>query len=299
MPWLALLLVCCVGLTGCLPPEVAKQIPFDIPGVTPPKEATEAEEEGAEEEAPEAEAKPVKHKPEKPPAFKPNQTLTTALDDGLTLSTHLFKPSEAGEKAIWLIPPLGSRYQEWQALIKPALAKGYTVLVTDLRGQGQSSRFANGQSVSWRLFTADDWPKLHQDLVKQLAAWGKTPPVPVKNWVLVAGATSSVVAGQVLAHWPVERPKLWVPRLLGVAFWAPRLKVKKLDATDGMLKLNAPLLLLGNPADNLSADAWRVMPKLADGDIQAIDITGGRPADTGSLLLDQGLPHFWQWAEKL
>jgi pimeloyl-ACP methyl ester carboxylesterase len=300
MHWLALLLIGCMGLTGCLPPELAKQIPFDIPGITPAKEAAEdaAEEEEEEEEAPAAPVKP-KHAAPKMVALKPDQILSSLLDDGLKLSTHVFKPVKAGNTVIWLIPPLGNRYQDWEALIKSALAKGITVLVTDLRGQGQSSRFDNGQSVSWRLFTPEDWPKLHQDLLKQLTVWGKTPPLQARNWVLVSGSTGSVVAGQLLAHWPAERPKLWVPQLMGVAFWSPRLKVKKLDATDGLLKLNAPLLLLGNPNDTLSADAWRVMPKLANGDIQTRDVTQGKPADTGSLLLSAGLPHFWQWVETL
>jgi pimeloyl-ACP methyl ester carboxylesterase len=296
-----LLLVLVVPLTGCIPTELAKQLPFPIPGVAIPEETEAAE----EEEPDETEIKAVK-KPKKPvvEALKPT-THVTRLPNGLKIATHQFTPpapldpgkslpDDPGKPVLWIIAPVGSRYHDWDLFIRAAMGKGYTLLYTDLRGQGSSSQLANGTTLSWRLFTPTDWNQLHLDIVQLLDSWRKTPLLKAPNWVVVSAGTGAIVTGQVLEAWPKPQKGVFSPKLTGVVFWSPRLKGKGQDATDGLLSLKAPLLLLGNPNDPLSTDAWRVMPKLAEGPVQTVPLG---PADAGSLMLKEGLPHVWPWLE--
>jgi alpha-beta hydrolase superfamily lysophospholipase len=415
-----------VNSTGCIPPELAKQLPFPIPGVTPPPTEAGAEEgEDAEAEESSEEAPPIKpashaHKP-KPPTFK-GKPFTTVLSDGLILTSYVFEPGmplpvnptahaplaqatphgaashapklpigqavklvlhqaepnkplqhpmNQGSKGhapqdqaskgahsghghasqpqashsqanqhhsnkslieshrhkppvnhatevkshavksshtkplIWIWPSTSGRYQEYAYLISMLSHKGYQVIFTDPRGQGLSGRYQNGQTLSWRLFTPEDWQKLPKDMTELMTQWGKHAPVKLPNaaktltqLVIIASGTGCTTTASALAQWPVNRPKQPVPALRGVAFYSPRLKAKGLDATTGMLTLQAPLQMFGDPRDALVADAWRVMPKLVQGPV-ATTLIKPPHAETGQLYVNEQTTTLLNWLNHL
>jgi pimeloyl-ACP methyl ester carboxylesterase len=301
-PVLIGLFLSCLMVTGCIPPELAKQIPFPIPGVTPPPEGTDeaaAEaEEGEEGEPPLPKKKP---KP-KPKPVLVGQTLRTVLPtEGLQLASHVFAPPAgvaSKPTVLWVLPPVGARHPELETALLYFTRQGYTVVVTDLRGQGQSSQFADGASVSWRLFTPEDWPKLPTDLHEVLQTWAVKPPPALaplwqRPWVVIAEGTSAPVAAMVAGHWPKPLPKKPLPALGGLVLWTPRLKYKGLDATDALLALKVPLVLTGDKAQPLSGDAWRVMPKLVQGPVFLKPCVTAPHAGVGSAYMGCGYATVW------
>jgi len=72
----------------------------------------------------------------------PTQRVTLRTDDGLTLSAQWYEPSSQPAPAVILVHMLHRSRRDWEAFAHRLAGEGIGALAIDLRGHGESQRFA-------------------------------------------------------------------------------------------------------------------------------------------------------------
>jgi pimeloyl-ACP methyl ester carboxylesterase len=80
----------------------------------------------------------------------------TSTVDGYTLAYNIYK-SKPGSPAVILLHMLRRSKSDWDSIAKWLQTNGYTVIVPDLRGHGQSAG-------NWEQFTPEDFNKMTYDV---------------------------------------------------------------------------------------------------------------------------------------
>ena len=91
------------------------------------------------------------------------RALTIPSTNGVALSATAFLPSTTRPPGIVLLHSLGTDRAEWSAFARRAQEEGYLSLAIDLGGHGES-QIVNGEQRPFRSFTADEWPRLADDV---------------------------------------------------------------------------------------------------------------------------------------
>ncbi len=106
-------------------------------------------------------AQPTQPTIQQPPLKQPTTSselpkALTSTQDGYTLAYNIYK-NKPGSPAVILLHMLRRTRNDWDSVAKWLQKSGYTVIVPDLRGHGQSTG-------NWEQFTPDDFNKMTFDV---------------------------------------------------------------------------------------------------------------------------------------
>ncbi len=176
------------------------------------------------------------------PPSEPFQTV--ARSDGLRLSGWLFRGTPEPTPAVLLLHMLGGRKEDWLPLVTPLQMAGYTVLVFDLRGSGETGG-------------APDWALARQDVADMMDALRGIDGVDPQRLGLVG---ASIGANLALNDCAVD---LFCQV---VAALSPGLDYRGVTTEGAVAQLgDRPLLLVAGVGDVTSATSAQALDRLATG----------------------------------
>lgn len=188
------------------------------------------------------------------PAAAPVQ-VTFTTDDGVTIGATLHPGATPRAPAVVLVHQLGSTRAEWDPLVaqlsqRPAL----TLLAIDMRGHGESTHAANGRTLDFNQFGADDWRATAKD-VRAAVDWltHAAPVHPAK----IAACGASIGSSAVIAAAADD------PRIVAVVALSPGRAYHGFDAVTPATHLgDRPLFAIAAHDETDSIDMAGTLARL-------------------------------------
>ena len=174
-----------------------------------------------------------------PPPLKPltgplpSGTATT--QDGHTIAYQIY-PSKAGSPAVILLHMLRRSRTDWDSIAKWLQKNGYTVIVPDLRGHGQSSG-------NWEKFTPEDFNKMTFDVAAMKSVL-ENQGADVKRLAIIGASIGANVAFNYAATDPDVKT---------VVLLSPGLEYKGVQT--GNTKFGRPFLAVASKDDQYGAQS--------------------------------------------
>ena len=187
--------------------------------------------------------------------FSAPENFTLAAVDGIQLAATFYPVPADKPPGLILVHMLGADRRVWESFARRAQGLGYACLAFDLRGHGESTLW-NGQRLSYRNFSTQDWLAAAQDIdaAKQaLIAHGANP----RN-IALAGA--SIGANLALTYAQDHKD---IPALILVS---PGLDYKGVKTESAITAYGErPVLLLTAEGDSYSAASCAALKRAASG----------------------------------
>jgi pimeloyl-ACP methyl ester carboxylesterase len=100
-----------------------------------------------------------------PETLPPPREIAFTTEDGAQLAATLQPAARPDAPLVILVHQIGSTRAEWEPLLgRLRLAPSIATLALDLRGHGASTATADGETLAWRDFDADAWPRTASDV---------------------------------------------------------------------------------------------------------------------------------------
>jgi esterase/lipase len=181
--------------------------------------------------------------PQQPPLKQPTsgelpKALTSTID-GYTIAYNIYK-NKPGSPSIILLHMLRRTKSDWDSIAKWLQESGYTVIVPDLRGHGQSAGH-------WEQFTPDDFNKMAYD-VAAIKSVLQNEGANVKKLAIVGASIGANVALNYAANDQDVRT---------VVLLSPGLEYRGVSTAN--TRYNKPFLVVASKDDEYSAQSAQVI----------------------------------------
>lgn len=163
----------------------------------------------------------------------PSGTATTT--DGQTIAYQIY-PNKAGSPAVILLHMLRRTRTDWDSIAKWLQKNGYTVIVPDLRGHGQSTG-------NWEQFTPEDFNKMAFDVAAMKSVL-ENQGADVKRLAIIGASIGANIAFNYAASDPDVKT---------VVLLSPGLEYKGVLA--GSTRFNKPFMVVASRDDEYGAQS--------------------------------------------
>lgn len=185
----------------------------------------------------------------------PGEDLTFSSADGVRIAATYYPPRAPHAPALLLTPMLGAKRDSWAAFALRAQRSGYACLALDLRGHGASVS-KNGEPLSYRSFSKQDWRDAAQDLdaaKRTLIARGAPA-----DGVVTIGAD---IGASLSLHYAAANSDI-----AAVVMISPAMECKGIDAAAEIAAYGKrPILLIGAEQDAYAAQTCLTLKQIAPG----------------------------------
>ena len=174
--------------------------------------------------------------PVQAPPLKPVNELPKALTsttDGYSIAYNIYK-SKPGSPAVILLHMLRRTKSDWDTIAKWLQTNGYTVIVPDLRGHGQSAG-------NWEQFTPEDFNKMTLDVAA------------IKSVLANEGAQKIAIIGASIGANIAFNYASTDQDVKTIILLSPGMDYKGVSITD--TRFNKPFLVVASKDDEYSAQS--------------------------------------------
>jgi alpha-beta hydrolase superfamily lysophospholipase len=180
------------------------------------------------------------------------ERISFVTDDGVTIVGE-YRAADGADKFALFLHAMPMNRASWASLAEALSTRGFSTLAIDLRGHGESTRGANGETLDYKNFSEDRHQEMIRDVEAGVRALMERGAVPARLALIGASIGANLSIVYAAAHTEIPAVVALSP---GLDYHGVRT-----EGVVGMLPRSQKLLLVASSEDEYAAQSCVALAK--------------------------------------